>query len=240
MNTNVRARSCAHLFPPSKWAGLFPSAAYRRSAPPQLALGRLKWRCLGCFDVVLMALQRRKTGLFFLHGWRCTYSAHASWDVSTWIGYFCNTKGQRGFISTLAFIASHEACRRMAVFPIQLTGSHTRSASRGTRRATAVTPQPSRMSLKCSRAQRARCGVKGHCPLREPEGLLPDGGLSYSTDGLPHRTREPWQPSCHGGKTPANLLPLECPAPCGRGVGCRGSPPALPRGGCRSCRRCLR
>ena len=25
------------LFPPSKWAGLFPSAAYRRSAPPQLA-----------------------------------------------------------------------------------------------------------------------------------------------------------------------------------------------------------
>ena len=41
-NTNVRARSCARLFPPSKWAGLFPSAAYRRSAPPQLALGRLK------------------------------------------------------------------------------------------------------------------------------------------------------------------------------------------------------
>ena len=37
-----RARSCARLFPPSKWAGLFPSAAYRRSAPPQLALGRLK------------------------------------------------------------------------------------------------------------------------------------------------------------------------------------------------------
>ena len=37
-----RARSCARLFPPSKWAGLFPFAAYRRSAPPQLALGRLK------------------------------------------------------------------------------------------------------------------------------------------------------------------------------------------------------
>ena len=40
----VRARSCARLFPPSKWAGLFPSTAYRRSAPPQLALDRLKWR----------------------------------------------------------------------------------------------------------------------------------------------------------------------------------------------------
>ena len=38
--TFVRAR--AHSFPLSKRARLFPSAAYRRSAPPQLALGRLK------------------------------------------------------------------------------------------------------------------------------------------------------------------------------------------------------
>ena len=39
-HTFVRAR--AHSFPLSKRARLFPSAAYRRSAPPQLALGRLK------------------------------------------------------------------------------------------------------------------------------------------------------------------------------------------------------
>ena len=41
---SLRMLSCAlgaRLFPPSKWAGLFPSAAYRRSAPPQLAVGRL-------------------------------------------------------------------------------------------------------------------------------------------------------------------------------------------------------
>ena len=38
--TFVRAR--AHSFPLSKRARLFPSAAYRRSAPPQVALGRLK------------------------------------------------------------------------------------------------------------------------------------------------------------------------------------------------------
>ena len=44
-------RARARLFPPSKWAGLFPSAAYRRSAPPQVALGRLKWRRLECFGV---------------------------------------------------------------------------------------------------------------------------------------------------------------------------------------------
>ena len=39
---SLRLQSCAlgaRLFPPSKWAGLFPSAAYRRSAPPQLAWG---------------------------------------------------------------------------------------------------------------------------------------------------------------------------------------------------------
>ena len=41
---SLRMLSCAlgaRLFPPSKWAGLFPSAAYRRSAPAQLAWGRL-------------------------------------------------------------------------------------------------------------------------------------------------------------------------------------------------------
>ena len=64
-NTNVRARSCAHLFPPSKWAGLFPFAAYRRSAPPQVAWSILKWRCLGCVYVAWMASQRRKTDLTF-------------------------------------------------------------------------------------------------------------------------------------------------------------------------------
>ena len=66
---SLRLLSCAlgaRHFPPSKWAGLFPSAAYRRSAPPQAALGRLKWRCLGCFDAAETFLQRRKqAGLYF-------------------------------------------------------------------------------------------------------------------------------------------------------------------------------
>ena len=59
--------------------------------------------------------------------------------------YFFNAKGQRGFISMLVFVASHEACRRMAVFSIQLTRNHTRPASRGTCRATAVKPRPTPM-----------------------------------------------------------------------------------------------
>ena len=56
-------RARARLFPPSKWAGLFPFAAYRRSAPPRLTLGRLKRRCLGCFGVVRVVLRHRRTDL---------------------------------------------------------------------------------------------------------------------------------------------------------------------------------
>ena len=51
---SLRMQSCAlgaRLFPPSKWAGLFPSAAYRRSAPAQLAVGKLTPCKLRCFVV---------------------------------------------------------------------------------------------------------------------------------------------------------------------------------------------
>ena len=53
--------------------------------------------------------------------WRWADSTSAAWDGSPQLGYFCNAKDQRDFISTLAFSASHEACRRMAVFSTQLT-----------------------------------------------------------------------------------------------------------------------
>ena len=53
-------RARARLFPSSKWAGLFPSAAYRRSSPPQAALGRLKWRCLGRFCVAWIFLLHKR------------------------------------------------------------------------------------------------------------------------------------------------------------------------------------
>ena len=59
-------RARARLFPPSKWAGLFPFAAYRRSVSPQVALGKLKRRCLGCFGATGMIVQRGKTGLIFI------------------------------------------------------------------------------------------------------------------------------------------------------------------------------
>ena len=111
-----RMLSCAlgaRLFPPSKWAGLFPSAAYRRSAPPQLAWGILTPCGLGCLG--------------------------AAWG-------FCKGKGQREAKFTLAFLASHEACRRMAVYAIQAAGSRVRPASREACRRAAVASRPSRMS----------------------------------------------------------------------------------------------
>ena len=53
-------RARARLFPPTKWAGLFPSAAYRRSAPAQSAWGRLTPCGVGCFLVAWVFLQRNR------------------------------------------------------------------------------------------------------------------------------------------------------------------------------------
>ena len=64
-STFVRAR--AHSFPLSKRARLFPSAAYRRSAPPQSAVGRLTPCGLGCFGVSYIFLQRKRPAGFQIH-----------------------------------------------------------------------------------------------------------------------------------------------------------------------------
>ena len=83
---NACARSCARLFPPSKWAGLFPSAAYRRSAPPQVALGRLKWRCLGCCSVAGRLRSAEKQDYFFsVVSIRQTYKRRLGYFGASWI-----------------------------------------------------------------------------------------------------------------------------------------------------------
>ena len=125
--------------------------------------------------------------------WLWAYAPLAGWDVSMWLVYFCNTKGQRDFKSTLAFLASHEACRRMAVYTRQLAGSRTRPASREACCRAAVASQPSRMSPDQPRAQRARSGVQGvtPCQTREPRGPLPSGG---KTPAKPHVSRVPCAP----------------------------------------------
>ena len=70
---SLRLLSCtlgARLFPPSKWAGLFPSAAYRRSAPPQLAVGILipcRWEASKW--LVGFAALVSERGFFFQLAW---------------------------------------------------------------------------------------------------------------------------------------------------------------------------
>ena len=55
------------------------------------------------------------------YAWQCAYLNEDAWDASLRFEYFCNTKGQRDFKSTLAFLASRRACCPTAVFSIQLT-----------------------------------------------------------------------------------------------------------------------
>ena len=60
-------RARARLFPPSKWAGLFPSAAYRRPAPAQLAGDILNPCRVGCFGVACVFLQGKMPALNQIH-----------------------------------------------------------------------------------------------------------------------------------------------------------------------------
>ena len=82
----------------------------------------------------------------FPHSWRWADSNGGAWNVSALHSRFCKAKGQRHFKTMLAFGASRRPYRPTAVCTGQLAGNRTRPASRGTRRATAVKPRPSRMS----------------------------------------------------------------------------------------------
>ena len=160
-------RSCAlraRLFPPSKWAGLFPSAAYRRSAPPPLACG-IRTPCgVRCFDVAWAFLRRKRRRSLLPRSWRRADAPLAGWDGLMWLGYFCYAKGQREIKITLAFAASHEARCRMAVFAIQPAGSRTRPASREACRRAAVILRPSRMSPEHPARRRRAVRVQGVTP----------------------------------------------------------------------------
>ena len=99
---SLRLQSCAlrtRLFPPSKWAGLFPSATYRRSAPPQLALGRLKEMQVGMFRQRLGGFAAPKSELLFFfiigtvhNNWHCTYSTNGAGMIRCCLDIFATQK----------------------------------------------------------------------------------------------------------------------------------------------------
>ena len=109
-------RARAHSFPLSKRARLFPSAAYRRSSPPAVGAGQTQPMRVGMLrrrlDGFAVSINRPVSQLTAGGGRLAQPAQHV---------FFCNSKGQHGFETKLAFLASHEACRRMAVFLIQLT-----------------------------------------------------------------------------------------------------------------------
>ena len=147
----------------------------RRLSPlgsPAGGAGQTQMTALGMLRVAGVVSQREETGLFFFCVCRYPYTNNAAWAASMQLGYFCNAKCQRGFLSTLAFLASHEARRRMAVFSIQLAGSYTRPASREACCRAAVKPRPSRMSLYApARLRRAEVGAGLQPCLMVPSGL---------------------------------------------------------------------
>ena len=86
---------------------------------------------------------------------------------------FPNEKAQPVFQTSWTVKASHEARRRMAAFPIQLSGIHTRPASREACRRAAVTPQPSHMSPYAPARIARSPGCRGTAPA-SPADRFPD------------------------------------------------------------------
>ena len=153
-NTYVRARSCSLLssFKKGKAFSLrclsplcFPAVGVGQAQP--MRVGMLRRR----LDGFAVSINRPVSQL--TAGGRLTQPAQHV--------FFCNSKGQHGFETKLAFLASHEARCRMAVFSIQLTGSHTKPASREACRRAAVKPRPTRMSLYAPARHRRAVRGKG-------------------------------------------------------------------------------
>ena len=136
-------RARARLFPPSKWAGLFPSAAYRRSAPPQLAWSILKWRCLGCVYLDGFAAQENRLDFSSVIGASHTQIVPLGIIPHRNLDIFVTQKASVGSNPRWPFLRAGGpvARRRSVLFNEQ--GIHTRPASREARCRAAVKPRTS-------------------------------------------------------------------------------------------------
>ena len=123
---------------------------FRSDTPRRSWRGAYPKKCwLGCCKVSWVISQSRKTGLVFVlqMALEHVFQTALFGTLRCSLGYFHNIKCQRGFqIHVGVYYVSHEAFRRMAVCTVQLTGNHTKPASRGIFRATAVKSRPSRIS----------------------------------------------------------------------------------------------
>ena len=111
------ARSCSP-FSAVKMGGPFSLRCLSPLCSPAGGAGQTQSMRVELLQCNLAGFAAQKNRLVF----SLRYSIkRVAWDASSRPGYSCNTKGQRDFISTLVFVASHEARCRMAAFSIQQT-----------------------------------------------------------------------------------------------------------------------
>ena len=158
-------RARAHSFPLSKRARLFPSAAYRRSAPPQVALGRLKGKPVGMLRRNLAGFAAKKQACFFTTvGTMPTQSAslgmlHRGLDI------LVTQKASGILYPRWSLLRAMRPVAEWRPFLFNKQGNHTRPASREARRRAAVKPRPNRISLYApARPWRAVRGCRGSPP----------------------------------------------------------------------------
>ena len=142
------------------------------------------------------------------------------------LGYSHNAKGQRDFISTLAFLASHEARRRMAVFPIQLTTNpHQTREPRGPSPSGGISAAKLHVPQMLLRPMGGRgVGSRGTIPCASHEARRRMAVFPIQLTRKPHQTVEPRGPLPSGGISAAKLhVPQMLLRPMGgRGCGVKG------------------
>ena len=129
----------------------------------------------------------------------------------------------------LAFSASRRACRPTAICTGHLTGNYTRPASREACRRAAVTPRPSRFPSSTPAPYGRGVGCRGSPPAASRRACRPTAVCTGHLTG--NYTRPASREACRrAAVTPRpSRFPSSTPAPHGRGVGCRGTPPVASR-----------
>ena len=160
----------------------------------------------------MLAFFRRQNGRAFFpslpiaallpRSWRGAYSNGGAWDASLQLGYFCDAKCQRGFETTLAFVASRRACCPTAVFSIQLTRNPYQTGEPRGLSPSGGNSAANLLSLVCPAPIGRGMGSRGTAPCASRRACRRMAVFPIQLTRNPHQTREPWHPSCHGVKTP--------------------------------------
>ena len=190
-----------------------------------MALGRLKQRCLGCFDAAGLASQHRETNLFSFSAGDVPTKTMLIGMLRYSLDISATQKARVNIESRLPLLRAGGPVRPTAIFSIQLVGSYTRPASRGTRRATAVKSRPSRMSLYVPQRPMGAMWGQGALPLVRAMRHIAEWRSSIQLTRNPHQTGGLRGLSPSGGKTPVKPHVPLCPcAPMPRSPGSRGTP----------------